>query len=196
MSELWERQEYDTDVSFDRFQRYYLAQEPSRSVNEAWRRWYAEKHQIGADQVPKRPANGNWKQWAWPKDGLSWPERAKAFDDHLAQLRIAKWEARHMPESEVLALLADQARGDIGDFADIQHSTDLANHPLSRIVKKYKKRIYHPKDTDSYDEIELELYDAHAPLVDLGKAHALFTDKIDASVKIDGRLVILPKQDG
>lgn len=121
-------------------------------------------------------------------ENLAKPNIKLEIDTRIAELK--------MSADEILLRLADQARGDIGDFADIEDGTDLANHPLSRIVKKYKKRIYHPKDTDSYDEIELELYDAHASLVDLGKAHALFTDKIDASVKVDGKLVILPTQDG
>lgn len=108
--------------------------------------------------------------YKWPnKQG---PQKAKKFadqiKDHIKQIQ--------MGADEVLIRLADQARGDIGDFVSIENGVDLANHPKSRIVKKYKKRIYHPRDGDPYEEIEIEMYDAHAPLVDIGKHHAMFTD--------------------
>jgi len=112
---------------------------------------------------------------------------SKRIDARIAELK--------MSTDEILLRLADQARGDIGEFAKITNSQDLAEHPRSRIVKKYKRRVFHPENRDSYEEIEVELYDAHAPLVDLGKAKAIFTDKIEQSVKIDGKLVILPRQD-
>ncbi len=102
-----------------------------------------------------------------------------------------------MGKNEILSRLTQQASSDIGDFAGIENSKDIANHPQSYLIKKFKKRRYIPRDKneDTYEDIEIELYDAHAPLVDLGKARSLFTDKIEQSVKIDGKLVILPKQD-
>lgn len=85
-----------------------------------------------------------------------------------------------MGTREVLARLTHQARGDIGDFAHIESTVDLANHPQSYIVKKFKKRKTYSKDGEEiYEDIELELYDSHAPLVDLGKHYQMFTDKVE-----------------
>lgn len=106
-------------------------------------------------------------------ENLTKPNIKEAIDIRIAELK--------MSTDEVLLRLADQARGDIGEFAEIANSEDLANHPMSRIVKKYKKRTYHPKDSDSYEEIEIELYDAHAPLVDLGKALGALGNDIGSS---------------
>lgn len=120
--------------------------------------------------------------------------------NNLRKVKIRKEIDRQLDEfamgtQEILARLACQARGDIGDFATIQDSKGLASHPQSYIVKKFKKRKYIPKDDDPYEEIELELYDAHAPLVDLGKVHSLFADKVELTGSIESKLVILPKQD-
>jgi hypothetical protein len=109
----------------------------------------------------------------------------------LAKANIKEEIDRRMAEKamgadEVLARLADQARGDIGDFASIKDSIDLANHPQSHIVKKFKKQIYHPKNGSPYEEIELELYDAHAPLVDIGRVHTLFSDRVEHTGKDGG----------
>lgn len=100
-----------------------------------------------------------------------------------------------MPRQEVLARLALQARGDIGDFASIENSADLANHPQSYLVKKFKKKVYYNKDGEPYEEIELELYDNHAPLVDIGRVHSMFTDKVEHSGSIENRLITLPEKD-
>ena len=102
-----------------------------------------------------------------------------------------------MGKNEILSRLTQQASSDMGDFTKIENSKDIANHPQSYLIKKFKKRRYTPRDEneDPYEDIEIELYDTHAPLVDLGRARSLFTDKIEQSVKIDGKLVILPKQD-
>jgi phage terminase small subunit len=109
--------------------------------------------------------------------------------ENLAKPNIKEAIAQHfnasaMSAEEALQRLADQARGNIGDFADIESGSDLAKHPQSHIVKKFKKRIYRPKNGDPYEEIELEMYDAHAPLVDIGKHHAIFIDKVEHSGEV------------
>ena len=146
--------------------------------------WLAEYYKCwNATRAAKRA------KYKWPnKQG---PRLLQKFADEIK----AHVEEIQMDADEVLIRLGDQARGDIGDFANIENSSDLANHPLSRIVKRYKKRIYHPKNADPYEEIELELYDAHAPLVDIGKNLGLFKERIEQDIKVSGKLVILPKQD-
>jgi hypothetical protein len=100
-----------------------------------------------------------------------------------------------MDAVEVVSRLADQARSDMGDFADIVGAADIGDHPRSRLIKKFKKRITTNKHGDTFEDIELELYDAHAALVDIGKIHGLFTDRVAHTGSIETRLVILPSKD-
>ena len=103
---LWERHPWDTKASFDRFHRFYLAQDAPRSLNEAYRRYRAEKgpQQGRNEAAPKRSlrAPGGWVRWfrgqdskGQPKPGAkTWAERAAAYDEHLAEQDRQKWEAR------------------------------------------------------------------------------------------------------
>ena len=100
--------------------------------------------------------------------------------------RIAE---KAMSADEVLLRLGDMARGDIGEFMDISSigfnvSLETAKElGLTHLIKKVKQRttITQKKDGDEEENhwIELELHDAQAALVHLGRVHKLFTDKID-----------------
>lgn len=88
-----------------------------------------------------------------------------------------------MGKNEVLARLANQAQGDMRDFALIQSGRSLANHPNGNLVKKFERTIhaYSSEDGETHTEekIKLELYDAQAALVQIGRYHKLFTDNVD-----------------
>ncbi len=101
---LWERQPWDTPASFDRFQRYYLSQSPPRSLDEAYRRYRAERPgpQTGCKPATIGRAPGSWRRWARGQDGqrqpipgaATWEARALAWDDHQAALERQRWETR------------------------------------------------------------------------------------------------------
>lgn len=186
---LWERQEYETDTAFDRFHKYYLAQDPPRSVEEAYRRW---KHKSGRNRAGKTP--GSWTAWAWPKgeNVKSWPERAAAWDDHLASLRQAEWEARHMSVPEALARLSDMARSDLADFNDVVSSGDLKKAEQSQLIKKLKITKRLTRNGDVVTNTEIELYDAQAATRDILKIHGKFVDKVEHSGSIENKMVIIP----
>lgn len=112
-----------------------------------------------------------------------WVDRAtaqKEIDDTVA---LAQYQERHMSSPEVLALLADQARGDIANFSGVEDIADLIDNSDSRIVKKIKRTIRQTKDGDITTYIELELYDAQSALEKIGRHHGLFTDKIDIKLE-------------
>jgi phage terminase small subunit len=102
-----------------------------------------------------------------------------------------------MSADEVLVRLGDMARGDIGDFTDIESmsfNTSLKKAKelgLTHLIKKVKQRttITQKKDGDEEENhwIELELYDAQAALVHLGKHHGIFKDgsKVNVNVRFD-----------
>lgn len=98
---------------------------------------------------------------------------AGRFLSHPAvQWHINRFASQHMAPTEILALLAAHARGDQGDFWDI----NAAGEPilnlkrakelgLTRLIRKLKKG----KD----GTIELELYDAQSAARDLMKVHGM-----------------------
>lgn len=78
-----------------------------------------------------------------------------------------------MGADEVLERLTEQARGDIADFVDEHGRLDWRKAKATgrtRLVKSIAQTKYGPK---------LEVYDAHAALVDLGRHHKLFTDRVE-----------------
>lgn len=114
----------------------------------------------------------------------------KAIEQRLAQMAMGK--------NEVLARLADQARGDMGEFANIHSARTLANHPSSNLIKKFKRTITTSTVNEIVtveEKIELELYDAQDALVQIGRYHKLFTDKTDLTTggdKLIAPTVFLP----
>ncbi len=110
----WDMQPWDTSTSFHRFSQFYLAQQPARSLVEAYRRY-----RIGSgsdqDRVQRiKTAPGVWNNWAYGRDShgqpisgaLTWAERARAYDvEQARQAQIeyeAKWRRRQqeLRESE------------------------------------------------------------------------------------------------
>jgi hypothetical protein len=111
----------------------------------------------------------------------------------------------HMQSDEVLKLLADQARGDLGIFMDVStvgFSFDLLQRdrngdlvldengkpikrPETKLIKKIKQKVttFIGKKDDSEDreivENEIELYDAQAALEKIGRHLDLFPNKVD-----------------
>lgn len=107
-------------------------------------------------------------------------------------------EETAMSADEVLMRLAKQARGDMRDFLavgengiDVDLTYAIENNLTDLIKKISHRRTRTTKDDGVYEEeyIQLELHDAHAALVDLGKKHALFTDN-NRFVDGDGNDVI------
>lgn len=113
-----------------------------------------------------------------------------------------------MAADEVLYRLADQARGNMGDFVKLNEKgkpyIDLAAASKAgklHLLKKFKTKtrsinLGTPSDEESNTElapvtdsliteviIEFELYDAQAALVHIGKRHKLFTDGPTGSEK-------------
>lgn len=112
--------------------------------------------------------------------------------------RKAEWDAEYehriMGRYEVLARLSEIAASDMGDLLptddDGKPTGDLQSLSLrsakemgkSHLIKKLKRTITTTAvgEVETQTEtIEAELYSAHEALRDLGKYHALFTEKVD-----------------
>ena len=119
------------------------------------------------------------------QENLKKPEIRQAIEDRIAT------------REEVLVGLTDIARGDMADLMSITTSGftlelmikdpvtgNMIVNPKTKLIKKIKQKVttYLSKKDDDEDreviETEIELYSRHDALRDMGKVHALFTDKI------------------
>lgn len=101
-----------------------------------------------------------------------------------------------MTADEVLFRLGEMARGDMREMMMLSPE-ELKRHPKAWLIKKLKFEAIIPKEKKSTESTEVEtenepsepfiyidsveLYDAQAALVMLGKHHKLFTDKQEIS---------------
>ena len=105
-----------------------------------------------------------------------------------------------MSAEEALALLADIARGDLGEFMDISSvgfNLDLldedGNKKNTRLIKKIKQKIttfISKKESDEDREVtetEIELYPADGAIRDVLKIHGKFIDRHD--ITTDGKAI-------
>ena len=96
---LWERQEWDTQTSFNYFHTYYLSQMGGRSLNKAYRDY---RLHIGDKPDMKTVAPSAWRNWFKAmnysgkkiKGAATWEKRAEAFDDYCAENNIDQWVKR------------------------------------------------------------------------------------------------------
>jgi len=111
------------------------------------------------------------------------PEVKAEIDRRLAEYA--------MPANEVLARLGAQARGSVADLFEIQPNS---RYPVFNLAKAFEtgaidlvKSLTPTPDGG----IKVELHDAQAALVQLGRVHKLFTDKIehDVSKLTDAELI-------
>ena len=110
-----------------------------------------------------------------------------------------------MAADEVIRRLTEHARGDIGDFLDIESMSYHINLEkakelgLTHLIKKVKERTVMTsnksgEETETHT-FEIELYDAQAALALLGKYHGLFVDRTDITTNgesIKGYIGISP----
>src|SRR5262245_30913736 len=157
------------------------------------------------------------ERWSVAHD---WQDRVATYDETLAleeraareaalAERRAAWIARHMGEEEVLALLADQARGSMADFLRIERVQFHPRYaipapteedpeavrwvtdpiPQERLVVELDmeqardRGVLHlvKKYTDDSDGLKLELYNAQAAQKLIGQHHRLFVERQEIS---------------
>lgn len=106
-------------------------------------------------------------------------------NDEIASYVRARIEENAMSAVEVLARLADHARGDFGELVDPATLTldwRMAKaQGKTRLIKKLKQTTVISGEDKQTDIFEFEMYDAQAALVHLGKHLGLFTEKVDVT---------------
>ncbi len=102
--------------------------------------------------------------------------------DIAAHIR-ARMDKEAMSANEVLHRLAMIARGDFGELVDDNGNPsikDAKGSGRSQLIKRIKSRAV-TTEKDDYVETEIEILDPLKALELLGKAHSLFTDKVQHS---------------
>jgi len=94
----------------------------------------------------------------------------------LIGVRVA---AVAMVANEVLERLADHARADFSDFLTIGE-TGTAIIDLKKAEAAGKLHLIRKVGTNRYGNLEVELYDSQAALVQLGRHHKLFVDRVES----------------
>lgn len=99
-------------------------------------------------------------------------------------------DALTMPSKEILVGLTNEAKGSIADILDDDGTFNyekMIKRGSDKLLKKLKvkKTIRRTKDGEETEEIshEFEMYDAQAAKVHIGKAHGLFIEKHELSIK-------------
>lgn len=90
-----------------------------------------------------------------------------------------RMKAKQMSADEALARLSDMATASHADFSNVNLRADLENHPKAHLVKTIIADVYEDSKGKIHHKLRLELYDAQAALVHLGKAHGLFADRVE-----------------
>lgn len=123
-------------------------------------------------------------------ENLKKPEISRAISGYL--------EGLHMTASEVLSGLADHARGSLDDFIDTDGEIDVKQareRGKMHLLKKYKKTRKYFKGDLTEVSSEIEIYDAQAARVWLGKHHKLFTDRVDMTTDGEKIAIAIVKMD-
>lgn len=117
------------------------------------------------------------------------PQKKAKFAEEIK----ARLDEKAMSAEEVLAHLADQARGTADFYLDDYGHINLdkvREAGMMHLIKKYKYVTY---ETGSREEVEL--YDAQAALKLIGEHHGLFTKKLDITSDGEPISIYLPQND-
>ncbi len=151
-------------------------------INEYLKCWNATKAALAAGYSEKTA-------YSIGHENLKKPEISAVIDQRKAEMI--------MSADEVLTRLSDQARGDMSDFTSLKNGipfVDLAK--AERAGKLHLLKKFEVTDKS----VKIELYDAQAALVHMGRHHALFTDKtnvnLDMSKLTDDELLAIAKGGG
>jgi phage terminase small subunit len=105
---------------------------------------------------------------------IGWENLRKPEVDEVIRQRL---DENAMLANEVIALLSDQARGDMSDFVSFYEGDKRPFIDLKKAHESGKFKLIKKLKYAADGGIEFELYDAQAAAVHLGKTHGLFIDK-------------------
>lgn len=116
------------------------------------------------------------------------------IQEFIRQLRVdaeTKASDKILSATEVLVGLTKFAQADPADVFESDGSFNLQK-ARERGVSHLIKSVNFDKDSGRVTRVEL--HNAHAAHVDLGKHHKLFTDKVESNVSLETREAITPEE--
>jgi hypothetical protein len=113
-NKIWEQQSYESAISYEYFQKYYLMQKHPRSLTRGYRRYLVENSKMPESVAVKKSAPNNWQKWSQGRkqsgemlhpDAPTWSERARAYDEYSSthtdeQMTISRNEILHEERSD------------------------------------------------------------------------------------------------
>lgn len=94
----------------------------------------------------------------------------------------ARMEEVAMPANEVLARLSEQGRNEAAQYirAELDQDGKLVGYfDLKQCIRDGKQHLIKKMKYDSNGNLEIEVFDAQAALIQMGRHHGLFNDKTD-----------------
>lgn len=168
----------------------YFLMGNGRSFSKLFKRWERIKEET--EPYPKEPPTKRFqtlKDWSSTKK-FHWQARIARQSEIDNEIYLDQYRKRYMPKEEVLAHLSDQARGDMGAFANVRAQADLDDHPHSALIKTITQHYVQTQRGEGDDarteikaRITLGLYDAQKALELLAKHYGLFD--ADNKTKVD-----------
>jgi phage terminase small subunit len=101
----------------------------------------------------------------------------------------ARIEELKLSADEVLLRLGEQARAEYSVYVEIRDGQAFVD--LEAMKRDGKMHLIKGIKETKYGQ-QIEFYDAQTALVNVGRHHALFTDKTDSRISVDGPIVFLP----
>jgi phage terminase small subunit len=124
---------------------------------------------------------------------IGWENLRKPEIDEAIRQRL---DENAMMANEVIAILSDQARGDMSDFVSFVAGVKLPLLDLKKAYDNGKFKLIKKLKYTADGAIEFELYDSQAATVQLGRVHKLFTDKSEIGGPDGGPIPIVALQPG
>lgn len=169
----------ETQKAHDAFMDYFLmgSGRAHRKLTKRYIEQGQREGEAGAKAPPTKVLN-TVQGWSTRHH---WQARIARQTEIDNEIFLDQYRQRYMPKEEVLAYLSDQARGDMGDFANVRSQADLDDNLHSALVKtitQHYTQTQRGEGEDAQSEIKaritLGLYDAQKALELLAKHYGLF----------------------
>lgn len=170
--------------------RLYAMLGPARSLDKLLASFSTDKSPIVYQVAPTKSLD-TLKQWSMH---FFWVARANRFDEMQRAAQVAAyedaWRKKIMGEAEVLGRLSDMGRATHQPFIKIENGSvffDFSKeeakeniHLIKKIKTKRSRRMEGKgEDAQQWEDewVEVELHDAQAALLNMGRYHKVFVDQ-------------------
>ena len=148
---------------------------------------------FNASDAARRAGYSPKTAYAIGSENLRKPDIQEVIESRLAEV--------HMSAEEALKLMADIARGDVGELINDFGGVDISQirkDGKTKLIKKWKTKTITINGKQEDKEIhteEIELYPADSAIANILKVHGKFTDRLDVTSGGEALKVIIEYAD-